>query len=134
MHEKEVNQPKNKEKNNKGGIEIVKLDGKTVISATVSRVGENMLDIKKPHFSYSQENSNELKIFVDAIKKAEKINGVVDVSAPYYLLTLTFEDKTISRYSLWLGNNGGAFMNENNTNTMYIVQSDLIVDLNKYVK
>src|SRR4051794_6345684 len=94
----EVNQPKNEEKHNK--IEIVKLDGKTVISATVSRVGESMLDIKKPHISYKQENSIELQTFVHAIKTAKKIDGVVDVLAPDYLLTFTFEDKTISKYSL----------------------------------
>ena len=128
----EDNQSKNEEKHNK--IEIVKLDGKTVISATVSRVGESMLDIKKPHISYKQENSIELQTFVHAIKTAKKIDGVVDVLAPDYLLTFTFEDKTNSKYSLWLGKYEGSIMNENDSNTMYILQSGLIADLNKYVK
>lgn len=120
------------EKNN--NIEIVELDGKTVISATISRVGESMIDVKKPHISYNQINSIELKTFVEAIQNAEKVNGVMDVTAPDYLLTLTFEDKTISKYSLWLGDDGGAIMNEKDTHTMYTLPSNLIVDLNKYIK
>jgi len=62
------------------------------------------------------------------------MDGVVDVLASDYLLTLTFEDKTISKYSLWLGKNEGSIMNENDSNTMYILPSGLNADLNRYVK
>lgn len=130
-NEKEVNQAKSKENNN---ITIVKLDGKTIISATVSRVGKNMLDIKKPHITYNQKNSKELQIFVDAIQRAEKMNGIVDMTSPDYLITLTFEDKTISKYTLWLRNGGGSLMNENDSNHIYKLPKDLIDDLNKIVK
>jgi hypothetical protein len=105
--EKEANQPQSKERNDnikteskeKGDIEIVKLDGKPVISATVSRVGESLLDVKKPHISYNRENPFELKIFVDAIQRAEKMNGIFDMKSPNYLLTITFRWDGRTSYS-----------------------------------
>ncbi|WP_430509149.1 hypothetical protein [Gottfriedia solisilvae] len=111
-----------------------KLDGKTIISASVSRVGESMLDVKKPHITYNQENSEELQTFVDAIKKAKKVSGIVDVATPGYLITLTYEDKTISNYSLWIDDAGGSIMNENDSNHIYTLRKDLIDDLNKLVE
>ena len=110
------------------------LSGKTIISATISRVGESMLDVKKSHITYNQQNSKELQTFVDAIKRAEKVNGVVDVPAPDYLITLTFKDKTISKYSLWLRDGGGSIMNEKDTHTIYTLPIDLIDDLNRIVE
>jgi hypothetical protein len=113
---------------------IVKLGGQTVISATVSRVGDSMLDVKKPHISYSQENPNELQTLVDAIQRAEKRVGVFDMVSPDYVLILTFEDKTISKYLLWIGNNGGSIMNEKDTHTLYILPKELIDAINSIVK
>jgi len=127
--EKEVIQPKETEK-----VKIVKLDGKTVISLAVARVGESLLDVKDPHITYNQENSIELQTFVDAIEKAEKLDGVFDMTAPNYLLTLTFDDKTIAKYPLWLGTDGGSLMNEKDSHTLYKLPSNLIYDLIKYVK
>jgi hypothetical protein len=127
--EKEVIQPKENKK-----IKIVKLDGKTVISLAVARVGESLLDVKDPHITYNQENSTELQTFVDAIEKAEKLDGVFDMTAPDYLLTLTFDDKTIAKYPLWLGTDGGSLMNEKDSHTLYKLPSNLIYDLIKYVK
>ena len=130
-NEKEVNQPNTKENHY---IEFVKLDGKTVISAAIATVGESLLDVKDPHITYDQENSAELQTFVDAIEKAEKLDGVFDMTAPDYLLTLTFEDKSTAKYSLWLGADGGSLMNEKDSHTLYKLPSNLIDDLNKYVK
>ncbi|MFJ5761059.1 hypothetical protein ACIQAA_18515 [Neobacillus sp. NPDC093182] len=115
-------------------IKIVKLGGQTVISATVSRVGDSMLDVKKPHVSYNQENPNELQTLVDAIQRAEKRVGVFDLESPDYLFILTFEDKTITKYSLWVGNDGGSIMNENDTHTLYKLPKELIDDINLIVK
>jgi hypothetical protein len=112
----------------------VKLGGRTVISATVSRVGDSMLDVKKPHISYNQENPNELQTLVDAIQRAEKRIGVFDMVSPNYLFILSFEDKTISKYLLWVGNDGGSFMNENDTHTLYRLPKELIDDINTIVK
>jgi hypothetical protein len=112
----------------------VKLGGRTVISATVSRVGDSMLDVKKPHISYNQENPNELQTLVDAIQRAEKRIGVFDMLSPNYLFILSFEDKTISKYLLWVGNDGGSFMNENDTHTLYRLPKELIDDINTIVK
>jgi hypothetical protein len=140
--EKEANQPKGKEKNNtieteskeKNEIEIVKLDRKTVINITVSRVGESLLDVREPHVTYHQYNSIELKTFVNAIQRAEKMKGIFDMKSPNYLITITFEDKTFSRYLLWLHNDGGSFMNEKDLNTLYKLPTDLIVDFSGYVQ
>ncbi|WHY03314.1 hypothetical protein [Neobacillus sp. DY30] len=112
----------------------VKLGGRTVISATVSRVGESMLDVKKPHISYNQEYPNELQTLVDAIQRAEKRVGVFDMISPNYLFILTFEDKVTSKYLLWVGNDGGSFMNENDTHTLYRLPKELIDDINTIVK
>lgn len=128
--EKEAIQPDSKAEK----IEIVKLEGKTVIQAEVAMVGESLLDVKLPHKSYKQEESEAFKTFVKAIEKAEKMPGVVDVAVPDYLLTLTFDDKTKAKYSLWLGMDGGSIMDEKNTHTISSLPSYLIDDLNKYVK
>ncbi|MBG9587209.1 hypothetical protein [Cytobacillus firmus] len=131
-NQKDANLQESKEKTNI--IQNTKLDGKTIISATVSKVGESMADVKKPHITYTQENSKDLQVFVDAVRRAEKVNGVMDVTAPDFQITLTFKDKTISIYLLWLGDDGGAIMNENDTHTMYTLPSDLNGILYKYVK
>lgn len=115
-------------------IKIVKLGEKTVISATVSKIGENMDDIKNPHVSYNQNNSIELRTFVDAIQKAEKVGGVVKATIPNYLLTLTFEDKITSEFLLWIKNARGSIMNDADSHTMYTLPSELIVALNRYIK
>lgn len=130
--EKEVIQPKSKEENKK--IEIVQLDGKTVISLAVARVGESLLDVKYPHIIYNQENSMELQTFVDAIEKAEKVDGVFDMLAPDYQLTYTFEDNSTAKYSLWLGADGGSLMDEKESHTLYKLPSNLIDALITYVK
>ncbi|NRD76588.1 hypothetical protein HPT25_03665 [Bacillus sp. BRMEA1] len=93
-----------------------------------------MLHVKKPHITYKQKNSKELQIFVDAIQRAEKMNGIGDVTSPDYLITLTFEDKTISKYTLWLRNEGGYLMNEMDSYHIYKLPKDLIDDLNKIVE
>jgi hypothetical protein len=113
---------------------VIELFGKTVISAAVSKVGKNMLDIKPPHISYSQQDSTELQILVDAIQRAEKRPGIADMTSPNYVFTLTFGDKTKATYLLWLFKDGGSIMNENDSNTVYKLPSDLIKELNKIVK
>lgn len=112
----------------------VKLGGKMVISASVSRVGDSLLDVKIPHISYYQKNRNELQTLVEAIQRAEKRVGVFDMVSPDYLLILTFKDKTISKYSLWIGNDGGSMMNENDTHTLYKIPNELINDINSIIK
>jgi hypothetical protein len=125
---------KNPEGDKSNHIKMVKLGGQTVLSATVSRVGESLLDVKKPHLTYKQENPNELQTLVDAIQRAEKRVGVFDMLAPDYLFILTFEDKTISKYSLWIGNDGGTILNENDTHTLYMLPKELIDDINTIVQ
>jgi hypothetical protein len=115
-------------------IKVVKLSEKTVISATVSKVGKNMLDVKPPHISYCQQDSTELQILADAILLAEKRPGIADTYSPNFVFTLTFGDKTKATYSLWLFNYGGSIMNENDSNTVYKLPSDLIGKLNEVVK
>lgn len=112
----------------------VKLSGKAVIGAAVAKVGKNLLDIKRPHILYTKEDSAELQILVDAILRAEKIPGIVDVTAPNFVFTLTFEDKTKERYSLWLHKDGGSLMNEKDSNHIYKLPKDLIKELNQIVE
>ncbi|QXJ36990.1 hypothetical protein BV455_00252 [Parageobacillus caldoxylosilyticus] len=57
-----------------------------MVSVTVSKIGEDMNDVKEPHISYGQENAAELQTFVDAIQKAKKVNGIVDIVKPDFLL------------------------------------------------
>lgn len=61
-----------------------------MVSVTVSKSGEDMNDVKEPHISYGQENAAELQTFVDAIQKAKKVNGIVDIVKPDFLLNITF--------------------------------------------
>ncbi|MGJ7912496.1 hypothetical protein [Neobacillus sp. LXY-1] len=110
------------------------LDGKAVTSISVAKVSDSMQEIHNPHVIYYQKNGKELKTFIEAIHKAKKINGVVDVAVPDYLLTLTFEDQSVSKYTLSIGPDSGSIMNENDTNTLYKLPSFVIKDLNTYVK
>jgi len=120
--------------NNKIADNPTEIGGKAIIYATISKVGKDMLDVRKPHKTYNQKNSTELLTLVEAIQRAKKVKGVVDVTAPDYLLILTFKDKTMSKYSLWLGEESGAIMNEKDTHTIYTLPPNLIAKLNKYVK
>jgi hypothetical protein len=106
---------------------------KTVISATISKVGKNMLDIKPSHIFYGQQDSTELQILADAIQRAEKRPGIADMTSPNYVFTLTFEDKTKATYSLWLFNGGGSIMSEYDSNTVYKLPANLIGKVNEVV-
>ncbi|MBS4172824.1 hypothetical protein [Bacillus sp. FJAT-49736] len=120
--------------NRGNGIRSVTFEGQTIIGVSISRVGESMLDIKKPHIFYTQKDTAEIQLFANAIKRAKKIDGVVDVTTPDYLLTLTFEDKTKSNYCLWIGKDGGSIMKEKDTHTMYILPHTIIKEMRKYVE
>ncbi|MFE8699708.1 hypothetical protein ACFYKX_03610 [Cytobacillus sp. FJAT-54145] len=115
-------------------VESVKLEGKVVISASISKVGENMSDIKEPHGEYTQENTDVLRTFVDAINRAEKLAGIVDVATPHYQFTLTFENKTSAQYFLWLGDDHGSLMHAEDTHYLYTLPEDLLKDLDEYVQ
>ncbi|MGP7817408.1 hypothetical protein [Niallia sp. 01092] len=110
-----------------------KLDGKVIESATITKIGEDTNDTKLSQISYKQEDKVELQTFVNAINKAKKVSGIVNVAAPDYLLTIAFEDNEIFTYSLWLNSDSGSIMNDKDTNTLYTLPNNLIEDLNKYV-
>lgn len=114
--------------------EIAKLDRKIIVGVTVSIIGNDFNDVKEPHISYKDKNQLELQTFANAIMKAKKVQGIVDVAKPDYLLTITFEDKTTSNYYLWISTDNGSIMNKEDTHTIYTLPSNIIKELNKYIK
>ncbi|MFC4184441.1 hypothetical protein [Saccharococcus thermophilus] len=88
-----------------------------------------MNDVKEPHIFYGQENAVELQTFVDAIKKAKKVNSIVDVVKPDFLLKIAFENKTTSKHYLWLSSDSGSIINKEDTHTIYTLPSNIIEDL-----
>ncbi|OOE14432.1 hypothetical protein [Fictibacillus arsenicus] len=120
-------------------VEIIKdikvnLENRNIEGISVSRVGEDMIDIKSPHVKYTQENKIQLQTFVEAITRAKKQNGVVKIGNSDYILDVAFEDQTNSQYMLWLNSERGLIMNNKDTHTLYDLPADVIKDLNSYVK
>jgi hypothetical protein len=112
----------------------VNLENKSIESISVSRVGEDMINIKSPHVKYTQENKIQLQTFVEAIVHAKKQNGVVKIGNSDYILDVAFKDLTNSKYMLWLNSDRGLIMNNKDTHTFYDLPADVIKDLNSYVK
>lgn len=113
---------------------IIKLDNKQVIKISVSQIGTDIKDIKEPHKSYNQDDLTQISLFINAIKNKKEVNGTVDITKPDYLITITFKDKSINKYFTWIDSDGGSIMNSDDTHKIYLLPSELIIDLNRYIR
>ncbi|MGP4038847.1 hypothetical protein ACTWP4_02895 [Gracilibacillus sp. D59] len=111
----------------------VQLDGKTIESVSISKIGEITSDEKNPHIVYYQEDNKAVSTFAEMVRRGERMKGMFDVLASDYTVTFLFQDKTTSNYYLWLGEDVGSIMNQNDSHTMYMIPKDLILSLNRLV-
>ncbi|PKR79158.1 hypothetical protein CEY16_05240 [Halalkalibacillus sediminis] len=113
--------------------QTVQMEGKKIVSVSIAKVGDYMDEIMSPHLTYENDDVDELKTFANAITDAKEINGVVDVSAPDYSIELTFEDRDVARFFVWLGADGGSIMNQKDSRKLSMLPEEIIDKLNQYL-
>lgn len=64
-------------------------------------------------------NDKDIEVFVNAIKDAEKINGILDVANADYDIHIVFKDNSTKDYHLWVSKDSGMIMDIENTNIGY---------------
>ncbi|WLR42352.1 hypothetical protein LC087_16840 [Bacillus carboniphilus] len=74
-------------------IEDIKLNGRTIETISIANVRGSMDDVAEPHITYLQIDTTEIQLFVEFIKRAEPIDGVVDVIVLDYVLTITYDNR-----------------------------------------
>ena len=115
------------------GNEYGKLNEKEIQSIVLSKVGEEMGNIKEPHITYVPKDADAIETIADAINQAEKVDGIVNVTTPNYSVVITFANDSVGRYSLWLNDGYGSVMDEKDTHTLYTIPSDIVKALEPFV-
>ncbi|MGM7683482.1 hypothetical protein ACSVDA_15140 [Cytobacillus sp. Hm23] len=118
------------QRNEQPNASIVTLGGKTISSVLVTITN----NVNKPQIYYTSENIIAIQTFVAAIKDANRMPGIVDVSRSDYVVSLNFEDESTEQYFLWLDSDSGSIMNRADTHTLYTLPLHAIEELNEYIK
>lgn len=73
----------------------------------------------------------DVKVFADMIRNAEQQPGVVNMATPEYDVEVQYQDETVDRYYVWIGDLGmpTSIMDVNDTHTVYLVPSDVTDEL-----
>ncbi|RHB46776.1 hypothetical protein DW881_13635 [Exiguobacterium sp. AM39-5BH] len=73
----------------------------------------------------------DVKVFADMIRNAEQQPGVVNMATPEYDVEVQYQDETVDRYYVWLGDLGmpTSIMDVNDTHTVYLVPADVTDEL-----
>lgn len=109
--------------------QFVIINGKTIESVTVSMIGKDMNDVEDPYIVYEKNDVNEIKALVNAIKKAKKVQGIINVVKADYQFSFIFIDGTSEAYFLWLNVDSGSLMHGKDTHTLYTLPKDVVEEL-----
>lgn len=73
----------------------------------------------------------DVKVFADMIRNAEQQPGIVNMATPEYDVEVQYQDETVDRYYVWLGELGmpTSIMDVNDTHTVYLVPADVTDEL-----
>ncbi|WP_404353226.1 hypothetical protein [Exiguobacterium aurantiacum] len=73
----------------------------------------------------------DVKVFADMIRNTEQQPGVVNMATPEYDVEVQYQDETVDRYYVWLGDLGmpTSIMDVNDTHTVYLVPADVTDEL-----
>lgn len=73
----------------------------------------------------------DVKVFADMIRNAEQQPGIVNMATPEYDVEVRYQDDTVDRYYVWLGDLGmpTSIMDVNDTHTVYLVPADVTDEL-----
>jgi len=113
--------------------------GVSNIDAGISKVSiSNPKDFGKVNsdFFVIYEDVETLEIFQNAILKAVKQEGVVNISEPEFDLKVIYKDGNEQEYHLWVGEKGqkSTLMNIDDTHTIYSISEELTNQLIDLVK
>lgn len=73
-------------------------------------------------------NSEEINRIEEAVKSAEKVAGIVDVTDPQYQVEIQEET-----YFLWIYEESGSIMNAKDTNTIYRLSNKSVKEINDLI-
>ncbi|HZG59192.1 MAG TPA: hypothetical protein VEY68_01525 [Anoxybacillus sp.] len=81
------------------------------------------------------ENEKDIEVFVNAVKNAKKIAGVLDVVKSNYEFHLIYANNKTKSFFLWLDNEEqtGMIMDKEDTHTGYKLQKRDVLELQKLV-
>ena len=73
----------------------------------------------------------DVKVFADMIRNAEQQPGIVNMATPEYDVEVQYQDETVDRYYVWIGELGmpTSIMDVNDTHTVYLVPADVTDEL-----
>jgi len=86
-----------------------------------------------PKFFTVYEDEEVLNLFDNAISKAVRLGGIVDMIEPEYDLEIIYSDGSKDSYHLWLGEKG-TLMDVNDTHTIYSVSEEITTQLVDLIK
>lgn len=109
------------------------LDNNEVLEKQISKVSiSNSIgfEFNKDFFSV-YEDKESIKIFGNAISKAVKQPGMVDIVEPDFGLEVTYTDGSVNSYHLWLDEKlkGAIIMNVYDTHTIYTISEEIATQL-----
>lgn len=93
--------------------------GDFTVSAEIFETENNFEKKGEPVATVGREKKEELMLLIEALGRAEKIPGIVDVAPPRYLITFHFAEQTTAHYFLWLGEESVSIMDETDSHTLY---------------
>lgn len=115
------------------------LNKQEIESIAVSIVVKDLKDIRDPHVTYKQKDTEALEIITKAINQAEKVEGIANVISPDYSVIVNYKDETkdedtVKHYSIWLSDEHGSMMDMTDTHTIYTLPTNMIDELHEYMK
>ncbi|HET7657736.1 MAG TPA: DUF4871 domain-containing protein [Bacillales bacterium] len=79
--------------------------GKPITKVVVDKVGSDMNDLKQVK-TFTKTNQYALSVFSYVVNNAEDVKGVIDSLKSDYVIELHYDDGTVRKYKLWVGEKG----------------------------
>ena len=106
--------------------ESLEIDGE-IIKVSIS----NLEDNNKILF----DDSESLKVFKEIFTNAVRLNGIVNMVAPEFIIDVVFINENEQKFYLWIGQTGekSSLMKIDDTHTIYTVSEDMTGKLNDLI-
>lgn len=98
-----------------------------LILTACGKEGESGLDKKIENLILKE--TDEINMFLEAVNRANEVEGIVDMSEPHYSFTIG-EDS----YYLWIDEESGTIMNQKDSHKIYTLTEDSHDELYKFLR
>jgi hypothetical protein len=106
------------------GAVYVSLNSPDPVKAYVYQSENFTIKGSSPIFTFTDKN--DLIVFDNSIKTAKKLNGILNVAAPEYIVRLSYSNNNTKSICLWLSEDTAhttLYTDKNDTHTGYIISS-----------